>query len=80
MSYSYTNIKNPIRTYTKCGTTVKVYKDKEGKLKTRTKVNDNRYHIGNYSWLSEILPCENKVGTCGRKCQKRRKKTKKSRK
>lgn len=71
------NIKvKPLRTYKKCGRTVKVYKDNEGKMKTREKLDDNRYFNRDYSWLSEHLPCPGTgflYGSCGKKCQKRRK-------
>lgn len=65
-----------LKTYKKCGRTVKVYKDKEGKMKTIEKIDDGKYYVGNYSWLKSILPCAGTgflYGSCGKKCQKRRK-------
>ena len=78
------NIKvKPIKTYKKCGRTVKVYKDKEGKMKTIEKVDDNRYYVGDYSWLYSKMPCDGTgylAGSCGKTCKKRRQKTQKTKK
>jgi hypothetical protein len=70
------NIKvKPLRTYKRCGRTVKVYKNKNGNMKTREKLDDDRYFNRDYSWLREHLPCYKTgflSGSCGKKCKKRR--------
>ena len=70
------NIKvKQLRTYNRCGRTVKVYKDNTGVMKTREKVDDGTYFNTDYSWLREHLPCPGTgyvSGSCGKKCKKRR--------
>ena len=51
----YKNIK-PIAKYKKCGRTVTVFMDKDGNKKTIERVDDNRWSVQDYSWLSEMMP------------------------
>jgi len=76
MKQTKSNIKvKPLRTYKRCGRTVKVYRDKNGLMRTREKLDDDRYFNRDYSWLREYSPCDGTgflYGSCGKKCKKRR--------
>jgi DNA gyrase/topoisomerase IV subunit B len=79
VSKMYKNIK-PIAKYKKCGRTVTVFMDKDGKKKTIERVDDKRWSVQDYSWLSEMMPCPGTgyaYASCGRTCKKRRKLEKK---
>ncbi len=68
-----------IKKFKECGRTVKVFKGKNG-LKAIYKEDDDSYVVHEYppSLVESMLPrCLGLKGSCGKKCQKRRKTIKK---
>lgn len=69
-----------------CGKSIKVYKNKEGVLFAKTKIDDNTLYTYKYpaSYLAKtmhkLIDGCGPIHSCGRKCRKRLAKTKKSKK